>query len=61
MPINYVGHAVSWDEIEIDGDIKKKDCTLRFKQDGRVPAVASIFRDFESLQAEVLMEREIAA
>jgi apoptosis-inducing factor 3 len=59
VPINYVGHAGVWDEIEIDGDIRKKDCVLRFKQDGRVAAVASIFRDLESLQAEVVMEREI--
>lgn len=39
----------------------KKDCTLRFKHNGRVTAVASIFRDLESLQAEVAMEREVAA
>ena len=61
VPINYVGHAETWDEIQIDGDIKKKDCTLRFKHNGRVRAVASIFRDLESLQAEAAMEREVAA
>jgi apoptosis-inducing factor 3 len=61
VPINYVGHAGSWQEIEIDGDIKKKHCVLRFKQNGRVAAVASIFRDLESLEAEVVMEREVAA
>ena len=37
-----------------------KDCLLRFKLNGRVAAVASIFRDLQSLQAEVMMEREIA-
>ena len=58
VPINYVGHAESWDEIAIDGDIMSKDCLLRFKQNGRVIAAASIFRDRESLQAEVQMERE---
>ncbi len=61
VPINYVGHAAAWDAIEIDGDIEKKDCLLRFKQNGRVAAVASIFRDVDSLQAELAMEREIAA
>ena len=61
VPINYVGHAETWDEIQIDGDIKKKDCTLRFKHNGRVRAVASIFRDLESLQAEAAMEHEVAA
>jgi hypothetical protein len=42
------------------GDIAGKDCLLRFKRKGRVLAVASIFRDVESLQAEVAMERDAA-
>ena len=45
----------------IDGDIPSKDCLLRFKRDGRVLAVASIFRDVESLQAEVMMEHAAPA
>jgi NADPH-dependent 2,4-dienoyl-CoA reductase/sulfur reductase-like enzyme len=57
VPINYVGHAEQWDEIAIDGDIGSKDCLLRYKRKGRVLAVASIFRDVESLQAELAMER----
>jgi NADPH-dependent 2,4-dienoyl-CoA reductase/sulfur reductase-like enzyme len=57
IPINYVGHATRWDAIEIDGDIQAKDCLLRYKQDGRVMAVASIFRDVASLEAELAMER----
>jgi apoptosis-inducing factor 3 len=61
VPINYVGHAETWNEIQIDGDVMKKDCTLRFKHNGRVTAVASIFRDLESLQAEAAMEREVPA
>jgi NADPH-dependent 2,4-dienoyl-CoA reductase/sulfur reductase-like enzyme/nitrite reductase/ring-hydroxylating ferredoxin subunit len=61
VPINYVGHAENWDEIAIDGDIPSKDCLLRFKRNGRVLAVASIFRDVESLQAEVMMEHAAAA
>ena len=58
VPINYVGHAEKWDELAIEGDIAGKDCLLRFKRNGRTLAVASIFRDVESLQAEVAMERE---
>jgi hypothetical protein len=61
VPINYVGHAESWEEILIDGEVMSKDCLLRFKRHGRVAAVASIFRDLESLQAEVAMERGVAA
>ncbi len=61
VPINYVGHAEGWDEIVIEGDVMSKDCVLRFKHNGQVSAVASIFRDLESLQAEVTMERAAAA
>jgi NADPH-dependent 2,4-dienoyl-CoA reductase/sulfur reductase-like enzyme len=60
IPINYVGHAEAWDALEIEGDIAGKDCLLRFKRQGRVLAVASIFRDVESLKAEVAMEAAAA-
>jgi NADPH-dependent 2,4-dienoyl-CoA reductase/sulfur reductase-like enzyme len=56
VPINYVGHAEGWDEIEIEGDIARKDCLLRFKRGGRLLAVATIFRDADSLLAERAME-----
>lgn len=59
IPINYVGHAEGWDELAIEGDIAAKDCVLRFKSKGRVRAVASIFRDVESLKAEVHMEEPV--
>ena len=58
VPINYVGHAEQWDEIAIDGDVKSKDCLLRYKKNGRVLGVASIFRDVQSLQIELGMERQ---
>jgi NADPH-dependent 2,4-dienoyl-CoA reductase/sulfur reductase-like enzyme len=58
VPINYVGHAERWDEIAIDGDIKAKDCLLEYKRKGRVLAVASIFRDLASLQAEAKIEHK---
>ena len=60
IPINYVGHAEKWDEIAVEGDIAAKDCLLRFKRGNRVFAVASIFRDVASLEAEVAMERAVA-
>jgi NADPH-dependent 2,4-dienoyl-CoA reductase/sulfur reductase-like enzyme len=60
VPINYVGHAESWDEVSIDGDIAAKDCLLRYKRNGRVLAVASIYRDVENLEAELTMERHPA-
>ncbi|HSV22048.1 MAG TPA: FAD-dependent oxidoreductase, partial [Xanthobacteraceae bacterium] len=60
VPINYVGHAEKWDELTVDGDVMAKDCLVRYKRNGRVLAVASIYRDVESLEAEVEMEREVA-
>jgi NADPH-dependent 2,4-dienoyl-CoA reductase/sulfur reductase-like enzyme/nitrite reductase/ring-hydroxylating ferredoxin subunit len=60
VPINYVGHAEKWDELTIDGDVMAKDCLLRYKRNGRVLAVASIYRDVESLKTEVAMERHSA-
>jgi NADPH-dependent 2,4-dienoyl-CoA reductase/sulfur reductase-like enzyme/nitrite reductase/ring-hydroxylating ferredoxin subunit len=60
VPINYVGHAVQWDEIAIDGDIGAKDCLLRYRSKGRVLAVASIYRDLANLEAEFAMEKATA-
>lgn len=60
VPINYVGHAETWDELVIEGDIAAKDCLLRFKRAGRVLAVASIYRDIQSLQAEAAMEQNVS-
>src|SRR5712672_1163323 len=57
VPINYVGHAETWDEIAIDGDIAAKDCLLQYKRQGRVVAVASIYHDLASLKAELQMEQ----
>jgi NADPH-dependent 2,4-dienoyl-CoA reductase/sulfur reductase-like enzyme/nitrite reductase/ring-hydroxylating ferredoxin subunit len=60
VPINYVGHAESFDDIAIDGSIRDRDCLLRYRKDGRVLAVASIYRDLDNLKAELEMERSRA-
>jgi apoptosis-inducing factor 3 len=57
VPINYVGHAETWDEIAIDGDIAGRDCLLQYKSKGRVLAISSIYRDRASLKAELEMEQ----
>ncbi len=57
VPINYVGHAETWDELAVEGDIAARDCLVRMKRQGRTLAAASIFRDVQSLEAEVSMER----
>ena len=56
VPINYIGHAERWDQISVEGDVKAKDCLLRYRRDGRVLAAASIYRDLDSLKAELAME-----
>jgi NADPH-dependent 2,4-dienoyl-CoA reductase/sulfur reductase-like enzyme/nitrite reductase/ring-hydroxylating ferredoxin subunit len=61
IPINYVGHAEKWDKIDIDGEVDKKDCTVRYQRNGRTMAVVTIFRDLESLKAEAEMEGLIKA
>jgi NADPH-dependent 2,4-dienoyl-CoA reductase/sulfur reductase-like enzyme len=58
IPINYVGHAETWDELIVEGDIAAKDCLVRMKRAGRTLAVATIFRDLQSLQAEASFERD---
>jgi len=57
IPINYVGHAERWDEVRVDVSFDAHDCTVRYIQGNRLLAVATIFRDRESLQAELEMER----
>jgi NADPH-dependent 2,4-dienoyl-CoA reductase/sulfur reductase-like enzyme len=58
VPINYVGHAQTWDRIDVEGDIGSRDCVLRYRRGSRVLAVVSIFRDIESLKAELALERD---
>lgn len=57
VPINYVGHAERWDRVDIAGSIVDRDCLVAFREGERTLAVASIFRDVDSLQAELAMER----
>jgi len=55
--INYVGHAAKWDALEIAGSLAEKSATVAFRSGGRIAAVATVFRDHESLEAELAMER----
>jgi NADPH-dependent 2,4-dienoyl-CoA reductase/sulfur reductase-like enzyme/nitrite reductase/ring-hydroxylating ferredoxin subunit len=57
LTINYVGHAESWDTIDIDGSLSSRDCTVTYRRAGRILAVASIARDLKSLEAERDLEQ----
>ena len=57
VQINYVGHAESWDRIDVAGSIESRDCLVAFRKDEKTLAMASINRDRESLMAELTLER----
>jgi apoptosis-inducing factor 3 len=57
VPINYAGHAEKWDDLAVEGDIKSRDCLVRYRRGGKLLAVASIYRDLDNLKAEAAMER----
>jgi apoptosis-inducing factor 3 len=59
--IAYVGHAERWDRAELDGDPDGLDCRVRYYAGQEVRAVATIFRDRESLEVEAGMERAALA
>src|SRR3546814_7286779 len=56
VAIRYVGHALRWDEIRIDGDVQSGAFTARYFEAGELRASASIGRDRENLEDELLLE-----
>lgn len=56
--ISYVGHAESWDRIDIDGNISAGDGVAHFWHKGQRQAVATVGRDQDSLRAEREFELE---
>ncbi|HWN43687.1 MAG TPA: FAD-dependent oxidoreductase [Thermoanaerobaculia bacterium] len=58
VTISYVGHAAKWDSVEVDGSIPGRDATISYREGDRIAAVATIFRDRASLQAELAMEHD---
>jgi len=57
VSINYVGHAEKWDDVKVDGDASARDVAVLFERAGTPLALATIFRDAESLAFEVELER----
>jgi NADPH-dependent 2,4-dienoyl-CoA reductase/sulfur reductase-like enzyme/nitrite reductase/ring-hydroxylating ferredoxin subunit len=56
VTIAYVGYAESAADATVDGSLDAHDATVVYRQDGRVAAVATIFRDRQSLAVEEAME-----
>ena len=59
--IAYVGHAESWDRIDIDGDLAARDFAAHFWHHGQKQAVVTVGRDQDSLRAELEFEGEAIA
>jgi apoptosis-inducing factor 3 len=59
LVINYVGHAESWDSVEIGGDLDAHNCAVSYKRGERILAVATISQDLRSLQTEAAMEARL--
>jgi NADPH-dependent 2,4-dienoyl-CoA reductase/sulfur reductase-like enzyme len=57
ISINYVGHAEKPDHVAVDGDASQHDVAVRLEKGGELLALATLFRDDESLRAELAMER----
>jgi len=55
--ISYLGHAESWERIDVAGDLNALDCAFAFRSGDRTLALATIGRDRASLSAEVALER----
>ena len=58
--LRYVGHASPFDQVDIDGDLEKRDCTISYSRAGGQLAVAAVRRDLAALREEVTFERFIA-
>jgi len=57
VPINYVGHAPKFDAVVVRGSAADRDVIVGLKKDGEIRAVASIYRDIDSLRAEIAFEQ----
>ncbi|MGH3649804.1 MAG: FAD-dependent oxidoreductase, partial [Acidimicrobiia bacterium] len=52
VPINVTGHLTDWDEELVTGDPHQRDVLVGYRKTGVIRAVASIYRDRDSLRAE---------
>ena len=59
VSVAYVGHAERWDEAVFEGQLnaEARDCAITYRSGGKVAALATVFRDVQSLMTEAGMER----
>jgi NADPH-dependent 2,4-dienoyl-CoA reductase/sulfur reductase-like enzyme len=58
VQINYSGHAERWDRIEVAGSIADRNAVVAYRDAGRITAIATIYRDRDSLLAEEAFARD---
>lgn len=57
VTIGYVGHAESWDQLEINGSLARREAAVAYRRAGKTLAVATVGRDRHLLRAEAALER----
>lgn len=57
VTLAYVGHADSWDAIEVAGSLAERDAAVAYRHAGRALAVVTVGRDRQSLAIEAALER----
>ncbi len=57
LTLSYIGHAASWDRIQIKGDLEKLDAVVAYLKGEQVLAAVTLGRDQLSLEIEAAMER----
>jgi NADPH-dependent 2,4-dienoyl-CoA reductase/sulfur reductase-like enzyme/nitrite reductase/ring-hydroxylating ferredoxin subunit len=55
--LNYVGHAESWDSVDVHGALAARDATIAYRRAGKTLAVVTLGRDRVCLDAELALER----
>jgi len=59
--INYVGNATGWERYEVRGSLDDRNALVAYRRGNKTVAVATIFKDLESLEVEAAMESKDAA
>jgi apoptosis-inducing factor 3 len=57
VTLAYVGHAESWDTVDVSGNLATRDATVVYRRAGRALAVLTVGRDRQSLAVEAALER----
>jgi len=57
VQISYVGYGKGWEKAELSGSLAERDATVVYRKGDEIVAVATVFRDRQSLEVELAMER----